>query len=349
MAKPAPKTIDISELLVNPKNPRFSPVTNQNEAIQLMLKQEGASIKNLAEDIISHGPNPTKNIAVVSKNGKFLTLEGNRRVVALKLLNDPRKAEDQEFREFFYDLKTKNAKIPNKISCTVFENEDEAHHWIVLEHTGQNQGVGIKPWSSEQKDRFLQKSSRKIQIFELTDNNNTNRDDVDATSLERLIFTPHVCNAIGISFPRGELKLTKSKPAVQKNLAKVFSEMSKKDFKVGDIYTKELREKWIDKIIQTGGSQSTKKSTATKTGDEQNAAPTSAKSLPKSTSRKHLIPKDFELLIKQRKINNIFRELRDDLVLDDSRKATPNAIAVLFRVFLEASLYHYSLKQKSLR
>jgi len=150
-----------------------------------------------------------------------------------------------------------------------------------------------------------------------------------------------VCNAIGISFPRGELKLTKSKPAVQKNLAKVFSEMSKKDFKVGDIYTKELREKWIDKIIQTGGSQSTKKSTATKTGDEQNAAPTSAKSLPKSTSRKHLIPKDFELLIKQRKINNIFRELRDDLVLDDSRKATPNAIAVLFRVFLEASLYHY--------
>ncbi len=62
--------------------------------------------------------------------------------------------------------------------------------------------------------------------------------------------------------------------------------------------------------------------------------------MPKSTNRKRLIPDGLALVIKQAKINNIFRELRDDLVLD-GRKATPNAVAVLFRVFLESSLHHY--------
>ena len=251
MKKSSQKIISVSEILVNPKNPRFDPVTNQNEAIQLMLKEEGIGIKKLAEDIIAHGPNPTKNLAVLSKNGKFLTLEGNRRIVALKLLNDPSKSIDQDFREFFSNLKISHSKqIPDKMSCTVFENEDDAHHWIMLEHTGQNKGIGIKPWNPVQKDRFLQKSSRKVQIFEFADNNGISRDNVDATNLERLISTPHVCNEIGISFPKGELELKKPKSVVQKNLSKVFSEMSKKDFKVGNIYTKELREKWIDNVIE---------------------------------------------------------------------------------------------------
>ena len=90
-------------------------------------------------------------------------------------------------------------------------------------------------------------------------------------------------------------------------------------------------------------AQNTKNSSIVKPDDKDIVTSTnSPKSLPKSTSRKHLIPDDFELVIEQTKINNIFRELRDDLVLDNSRKATtPNAVAVLFRVFLEVSLYHY--------
>ena len=346
MRKSVRKTIDISKLLVNPKNPRFNPVTNQNKALQLMLKQEKSSIKKLAKDITSHGLNPTKNVVVLSKNGEFLTLEGNRRVVVLKLLNDPQKAEDQKFREFFYDLKSKHPKNPETLSCTVFENEDDAHHWIVLEHTGQNQGAGIKSWSSEQKDRFLQKSSKKIQIFEFTDANNIERKGVAATNLERLLGTSHVCDVIGISFLKGELEMKKPKSVVQKNLTKVFSEMSKKGFTVRDIYTKELSEKWIDVVIKTSDSKSAGKPT-TKL-DEQGTATANPKSLPKSTNRKYLIPSNFELIIKQTKINNIFRELKDDLVLDGSRKATPNAIAVLFRVFLEVSLYHY-LEKKGIR
>ena len=65
----------------------------------------------------------------------------------------------------------------------------------------------------------------------------------------------------------------------------------------------------------------------------------------KTTTRKYLIPKTCKLEINQDKINNIYRELRDDLLIDDSIKAVPNAVGVLFRVFLEVSLDHYAEKK----
>ena len=278
-------------------------------------------------------------MATIHENGKFLTLEGNRRIVALKLLHTPSTTSDQKLREFFQDLKINHdKKIPKNVSCAVFENEDDAHHWISLEHTGQNKGIGIKRWGTIQQDRFLKKSSKRIQIFEFADDNNISRDDVDATNIERLISTPYVRKAIGISFVNGKLKPTKQKPTVQKNLSKVFAAMSKAGFAVEDIYKKSDREKWIDDIIKASASNSQKNPTATDLKKR-------SKSLPKSTSRKHLIPSDFELIIQQDRINAIFRELRDDLLLDNSTKATPNAAAVLFRVFLESSLYHYLQKK----
>jgi len=333
--------IPISELLVNPDNPRFDSVVNQKEAIEKMLDEKGPEIKKLAQDIIDHGINPTKSLAVLaSSNGKFVTLEGNRRVVSLILLNEPTKTKNLDFREFFQQLKNKYQKqIPNSVSSIVFEKEEDARHWLMLEHTGKNQGVGVDPWDSEQKDRFLQKASKQLIVFDFADANRIKRTNVDATNLERLLSTPHVCNAIGISFSGGELTMKKPKSVVKNNLKKVFAKMSKVDFKVGDIYTKELRENWINKVL---GSKSESYQTQ-KTTPEQGKG--KSKGLPKTSTRKHLVPDTCDLVIKQSRINNIFRELKDDLILDGSEKSTPNAVGVLFRVFLEASLTHYLIKR----
>lgn len=65
----------------------------------------------------------------------------------------------------------------------------------------------------------------------------------------------------------------------------------------------------------------------------------------KTTSRRYLIPSNCKLTINEPKINNIYRELKDDLILDDSSKAVPNAAGVLFRVFLEVSIDNYAKKQ----
>ncbi len=65
---------------------------------------------------------------------------------------------------------------------------------------------------------------------------------------------------------------------------------------------------------------------------------------PKSSTRNYLIPKTCLLSIKETKVNNVYRELRDDLLLDDSKNAVPNAVWITFRVFLELSLDCYANK-----
>lgn len=95
------KIILLSDILINPKNPRFDPVTNQTKAIQLMLDEKEAEIKKLAKDIIEKGLNPTKNLIMLHKNNKFLTMEGNRRIICLRLLNNPSITQNADLREFF--------------------------------------------------------------------------------------------------------------------------------------------------------------------------------------------------------------------------------------------------------
>ena len=60
---------------------------------------------------------------VKSGTDKFLTLEGNRRIISLKLLNDPTKTNNSDLREFFSKLKDENSNIPNSVACIVFDKK----------------------------------------------------------------------------------------------------------------------------------------------------------------------------------------------------------------------------------
>ena len=85
-----PIRIGIEDLLINPKNPRFDPVQNQRQAIDTMVREMKDKIKNLANDIAKNGLNPTKFLCVVKHlQGKYRVLEGNRRLMAIKLINSP--------------------------------------------------------------------------------------------------------------------------------------------------------------------------------------------------------------------------------------------------------------------
>jgi hypothetical protein len=65
----------------------------------------------------------------------------------------------------------------------------------------------------------------------------------------------------------------------------------------------------------------------------------SKKNIPRTADRKTLIPKDCVLEIHEPKINNIYHELKSVQI-----SIAPNAMGVLFRVFLEISLDYYADK-----
>ena len=334
MSQPQKKTINISNMLLNPNNPRFEPVKDQNAALEIMLEKKGPEIKKLAHDIINHGINPTKNVLVAkSKNNKFLVLEGNRRITSLILLNKPTKIKDEKLRKFFQNLKDANpAKTPKNISCVVFKNANDANHWIMLEHTGKNDGAGVDEWDHEQKKRFLPQIPGHILILDFAVSNKISTNNVKPTNLQRLFSTSYVRDVVGISFDNGELNLNKPKSQVKRNIKKVFTKMSK-NFKVKNIYTLEQRKEWIDNTLDFENNSQTRE-------DETNSSKNKTKARRKSTDRRSLIPSDCNLAIHAPKINDIFLELRDNLSLQGS-KATPNAVAVLFRVFLEVSIDSY--------
>ena len=91
---------------------------------------------------------------------------------------------------------------------------------------------------------------------------------------------------------------------------------------------------WIEKQVST--NLFGEKSTSVPINSDVN------RSIPKSSFRNYLIPKTCVLQIRERKINSIYHELKNGLLIDGSKNTVPNAVGVLFRVFLEISLDHYA-------
>jgi len=327
--------ISVTKLLVNPENPRFNPVKNQKKAIDLMLIKMSKKILNLAEDIAQHGLNPSKSLMVIKINkNAYLPLEGNRRVTAVKLLNNPNIASDKNIKESFMILKEKyEDRIPNSIECVIFSDKESANRWVKLEHTGENKGIGVVKWNSRQIKRFDtqhtgKKSSSAMQLFDFAKQNKIDYQKVDVTTLERVISTPFVREQIGIDIFNGDIGLIKSKKDVIKNLNKVFSKMSKNNFKVADVYTVGKRKEWIINLL--GISKSVKKDDADKTFIK------TSKSTKDPLDGDWITNELYRCYDKENRIRSILKELKST-----KPQQKVNMCAVSLRVLLELLTYSF--------
>jgi hypothetical protein len=158
------RKIKLVDLLVNTENYRFEPVSSQKEAIDKMIEDQGEKLYILSSDIINHGLNPNDRIQVVVSNhdaAKYNVLEGNRRTVALKVLNNPDLIENTKqafLKRKFRKLHDDNKKsLIKEIECTLYSNPSEADKWIKLKHAGQSEGAGTVPWTGQQVQRFEEK------------------------------------------------------------------------------------------------------------------------------------------------------------------------------------------------
>ncbi|MFK7254184.1 hypothetical protein ABBZ21_05730 [Acinetobacter baumannii] len=146
------KKIKVLDIYLDNLNPRHDPISDQQEIIDHLLKKE--KVKNLAKDIAENGISPIELLAVVKdKNNKYIVVEGNRRICALTLLNDPDKAPDQSLKDYFKKLKEKSVYIPDFVQCEVFQKREDADLWIERRHEGEQSGTGTRQWNAEQKTR----------------------------------------------------------------------------------------------------------------------------------------------------------------------------------------------------
>jgi hypothetical protein len=143
--------LNVLDIYLDKRNPRHDPIGDQAEIIKHLVKNE--HIKQLAKDIAKNGLSPIELFAVVKdKSGNFIAVEGNRRLCASILLNDPKLSPDGDL-SYFERLITKDAKIPSIVNCIQFDSREDADIWIERRHEGEQGGIGTKQWSADQKTR----------------------------------------------------------------------------------------------------------------------------------------------------------------------------------------------------
>lgn len=157
------KTIPLDLLTLSDDNPRLDIYDYTQDILIEMVTDQQDQIFVLAEDILNYGISPLDLWAVYpSDNGKYRVAEGNRRLSALILLNDPEIIKDTHpriYSRFTNLLKNNISTPPNQIDCVVFKswNDTELQHWIQLRHLGLNRGKGLATWDSVQKARYEKK------------------------------------------------------------------------------------------------------------------------------------------------------------------------------------------------
>jgi len=340
-----------SMLLLDPQNPRLAqPSSGQREILQAIAKEQKHKLVVLAKDIVEHGTNPGDLPYVTSAKDEFdryIVLEGNRRLAALRGLENPELLKDALDGRSLAQLRRLSKEYQespvDSLQCVDFKARKDADHWILLRHTGENDGAGIARWVSDQAGRFKQRASGSkeihVQALDFLENQGAlspdERSKVPSTSLKRLLGTPKVREKIGVTLENGSLKLLAPERQVAKALSYIANDLAEKNTKTEHIYTEKQRIKYANQLPKGVVVKPTlKKAKAMNNGPAP--APARAKKVTRVKPRNHLIPRDCVMSITHTRIADIERELRS-LSLEDHH----NAVSVLLRVFIELSANVY--------
>jgi hypothetical protein len=141
----------IDELILDPDNPRLpEELQGGTQAAILSYLYDNATLDELARSFIDNGFFEHEPLMVTGENGKYVTLEGNRRLAALKVLFQAPEALEAEL-EFDVDEPTQDRREElQRIPAFVVPSRDDVRKYLGFRHIG-----GIKTWSAEAKARYL--------------------------------------------------------------------------------------------------------------------------------------------------------------------------------------------------
>lgn len=262
------KGIAISKLVLDSENSRHDHLTSQAEIIDWMCtnkanEKNGEKLEVLARHIAKFGLSPADAIIVTpgKNSNEYRVLEGNRRITALKLLNNPTAAPNDKLKKAFGELAKSSDNIPKTVECVIFDEPEEAFQFIELKHLGELGGAGTVRWNSVQQDRHAARrqgkpknprsalvldylrSNPKVDksVRDLTDSSN-----FPITTLERVLSDTDTCRFLGIDLKKGELNFIVAESEAIKPLSKVVLDIGTKKVNVQKVFNKKLREDYVN-------------------------------------------------------------------------------------------------------
>jgi hypothetical protein len=355
--------VNVSDLFLDPENIRLQvPVkSNQHSLINDLFANENAM--QVLESIANNGFFPDEVPVVVKEDGKFFTIEGNRRVAALKALSRPAlvPSKETEIKDFVKIAGT----IPRELEVIIAPNRESVRHFQASKHTQSTR----RPWRPLRQAYFykaelergktvedlrreypgvdIEEFLRLINIHRIAKSLTYDSDHVvkkvhndrqfPATTIERLYEDKQVRDFLGFDFDKdGEVKIRINKREFEKGFKKVVQDVASKfasGFGVVDSRTLNGESQRRRYLASFPKSEIPKKTTGPKTitsKDFKEQEPT------KTRVRTKLAPQNIPYGLKSTKVRRMLVELQE---IDYRR--FPNASHDLLRSFLECSLKAY--------
>ena len=159
LAELKPLRVNLSQVFLDPNNPRLEtpkreriPEERASEPELQMhyreLIESKIGVKDLLESIKTCGFSTVDRIVIKSiGDDNYIVLEGNRRLAALKIL-------DEQHRKGQLDLEEGIINSIKSFEALVYEGEDSDIAWFIQ---GHRHASGIKEWDDYQKGKFITK------------------------------------------------------------------------------------------------------------------------------------------------------------------------------------------------
>jgi hypothetical protein len=350
------REIALESLLLDPGNPRHDPVTGQREAIDAFLKDrtESQQLLRLAKDIAENGPSPIDLVMVVAENGTFVVVEGNRRVLAMKLLKHPALAKGFKIEKAISEV-SRSSMVLDTVRCMVATSRDDAKRWIELRHTGSQEGLGVVGWSPEMQVRFTQNyTGQRGRAYQLTDALREayegDRELLDLvrtvrttnlTTLGRLANDPAFRAAAGIDIRGDEVSTRFPASAMRQFWYRLFTDLSTNAITARSLNKKEQRASYLNTFADVRPPAEARRPRSPLTAEPQPQPTTTqgtvpAAAAPRRPAARAQRPRPTRLF-HGLELRNTGIKVRD--VLREAQRLDltqfPNAGAVLIRVLVE--------------
>lgn len=349
--------LKIDALVLDTDNPRITHSDGQQQALQKVVRDQKTKLVRLAESIVEHGLSPIERFMVLQVSARpkrYVALEGNRRVAALRLLINPAAMTGLEMPNGMQRSMERLAQVFDRsvvepIDAFEVSSRDEGRYWIELKHNGEDQGRGVVSWKPIVAARFRKKEPA-IQAFDLVmEHGGFGEDEADAirsgfslTTLRRFVDSKDVRAALGLSVEKGQLLSELPGSELIKPLKRLVIDIADKQVNSRRYNKTEKMLEYVGGLGKADKPDLSRKVVSRPVEGIQKAEftrpprATTKRKRSTATERNQVVSKNCGLNVTDNRIGAIYEELRK-LGLDKA----PNAIAVLLRVFLELSVDHF--------
>lgn len=169
---------EVGDLLLDLDNPRTGTVESQAEALEAIIKLNGQHFRNMMLSIKENDLDPGDSFYVIADDenqDSYIVVDGNRRLAALKVLNNPVLLDGTSLgdsaKKRLRDAAGAFAPIA-PVNCVVFESREDANEWIERRHGKGLEGEGRITWGTLESDRF-QRDRTVIDVIGFVERNST--------------------------------------------------------------------------------------------------------------------------------------------------------------------------------